>query len=206
MNEKQTREAIRKRIIIAAIECTEREGIQSVTVRDIARQAEVNVAAINYYFSSKENLLKEMLDFTLNNTLAENITEIEQANLDPYSRIKAWLLDFLQGLQRFPNISKAHIYEPLINSNYQVVVVPWLNEFCRKLETEIIKLRPLMAQKHDTKLIAIQMISSVFFIGYMPGLFGSFLNLDFENSTEKQEQYINTLLEHYLHISERQPQ
>lgn len=34
------------KIILAAIECIEREGMQAVTIRAIAKKAEVNVAAI----------------------------------------------------------------------------------------------------------------------------------------------------------------
>lgn len=36
-------------------------GYEGTSIREIARAAEVNVASINYYFSSKENLFQEIL-------------------------------------------------------------------------------------------------------------------------------------------------
>jgi len=195
---KQAKEAAREKIIIAAIECTERKGIHTVTVRDIAQQANVNVAAVNYYFGTKEKLLEEMLKFTLYNTLAENIDEIEQVHRDHYSVIKAWFMDFLQGAIRFPNISKAHIYGPLMNNDYKGVFVEWLNDFCSRLADKIIELKRPAVQEQGIKLAVAQMMSAIFLMGTMPDLFDRFLDVDFKDSLEKQEEYVDRLLEHYL--------
>lgn len=195
---KQDTATTREKIIIAAIECTENKGIQSVTIRDIAAQANMNVAAVNYYFGSKEKLLNEMLKFTLYNTLAENIDEIEQAHQDPYSTIKGWFMDILQGAIRFPNLIKAHIYGPLVNNEYDGITVEWLNDFASRLENKIAELRLPAAEKNNIKLAVPQLISAVFFLGFMPNLFDRFLGVDFKNSPEKQEEYVEQLLYHYL--------
>lgn len=204
MTEKHTREATKKQIIIAAIECTEEKGIHSITVRDIARRAEVNIAAINYYFGSKENLLAQMLAFTLYDTVLENITEIEEAHrADPYATVKAWLMDFLQGMLRFPNISKAHMYGPLVNSDYSGVFVEWINGFCTTLEQKIAALELPQATTENIKLMVMQLIAAVFFPGLMPDLFTGYLGTTLNDSAEKQEQYIDLLLESYLGIRRR---
>ncbi|MDP4095119.1 MAG: TetR family transcriptional regulator, partial [Bacillota bacterium] len=49
----------KERIILATIELIEKKGINSITTRGIASTANVNSAAINYYFGSKEKLLDE---------------------------------------------------------------------------------------------------------------------------------------------------
>ncbi|NMD43626.1 MAG: helix-turn-helix transcriptional regulator, partial [Firmicutes bacterium] len=41
-----------------AVEIIGREGNLNVTIREIAERAAVNIAAINYHFSSKENLIE----------------------------------------------------------------------------------------------------------------------------------------------------
>lgn len=53
----QARHAIRN----ASIELFAENGINGVSVRTLAKKAGVNVAAINYYFDSKENLYFEVI-------------------------------------------------------------------------------------------------------------------------------------------------
>jgi AcrR family transcriptional regulator len=47
---------IRRRILLKAGEMFASRGYQGATVRDICQQADVNVAAVNYYFGDKERL------------------------------------------------------------------------------------------------------------------------------------------------------
>ncbi len=50
----------RERILDTAEQLFAREGVMAVTLRSIASAADVNVAAVNYYFGSKEKLFEEM--------------------------------------------------------------------------------------------------------------------------------------------------
>jgi AcrR family transcriptional regulator len=53
----------KNRIIRAAYELFCDHGVARTTVRDIAERANVNLAAINYHFSSKDGLASECLQF-----------------------------------------------------------------------------------------------------------------------------------------------
>jgi AcrR family transcriptional regulator len=53
-------ERARTSILDAAEDLFAREGPSAVTLRSIAAAADVNVAAVNYYFGSKERLFEEM--------------------------------------------------------------------------------------------------------------------------------------------------
>src|SRR5271163_4408111 len=53
-------ERARLRILDTAEELFARSGPAAVTLRSIAAAADVNVAAVNYYFGSKEKLFEEM--------------------------------------------------------------------------------------------------------------------------------------------------
>jgi AcrR family transcriptional regulator len=50
----------RERILDTAEQLFAQEGVMAVTLRSIAASADVNVAAVNYYFGSKEKLFEEM--------------------------------------------------------------------------------------------------------------------------------------------------
>jgi AcrR family transcriptional regulator len=53
-------QSVRRRIFLAAEALVAENGFEDVTSRDITAQAEVNLAAINYYFGSKNALLLEI--------------------------------------------------------------------------------------------------------------------------------------------------
>ncbi len=62
-------ECTRDRVLAAAREVFAEFGFKGATVREICRHAGVNVAAVNYHFSSKEALFMAALNFEPINTL-----------------------------------------------------------------------------------------------------------------------------------------
>jgi TetR/AcrR family transcriptional regulator, regulator of cefoperazone and chloramphenicol sensitivity len=63
MNEKTG--SVEQKIIDATIRCIEAYGISGANNRRIAEAAGVNIAAINYYFRSKELLIQRVMEITL---------------------------------------------------------------------------------------------------------------------------------------------
>ena len=61
----------KKKILIVTEQMVTTEGIEKVSVRNIAKEASVNIASINYYFSSKGHLLAEILERKLNHLKKE---------------------------------------------------------------------------------------------------------------------------------------
>ena len=47
---------VRERLLQAAFEVFAEQGFKTTTVRDICCRADVNVASVNYYFGSKQEL------------------------------------------------------------------------------------------------------------------------------------------------------
>lgn len=56
----------RQRIMDVSIHLFAIKGYDATSIREIAREANVNVASINYHFSSKENLRRELMEYVLN--------------------------------------------------------------------------------------------------------------------------------------------
>jgi len=53
----------REHILQVACEVFAERGFRNTTIRDICHRAQVNVAAVNYYFNSKENLYEEVCKY-----------------------------------------------------------------------------------------------------------------------------------------------
>lgn len=56
------------RLLLAAEKLFAERGAVSVSVRDLAKEAKVNVAAVNYYYGCKENLYLETLRYSYRNS------------------------------------------------------------------------------------------------------------------------------------------
>ena len=55
----------REKIIQSATELFIKQGFEGTSVREIATDADVNVALINYYFGSKEKLFESVVEYRL---------------------------------------------------------------------------------------------------------------------------------------------
>ena len=188
-----SREDIKQHIIESAIECIEEHGVQSVTVRDITQRAGVNTASINYYFGSKDELIRQALEQTLENLFVDWEDMLQEPDADLHEVFRFMLKEILSGARRYPNITKAHLYDPLINNQYDGMFVRRLNSFLGKLAHFIHQ------QKDDGSLEAIHknlitIFSSAMFPALMPALFEGFSGYNF-HSDDQQDEYIEYLLE-----------
>lgn len=68
----------REHILVAAEQLFANQGFDGTSVRDIAHQANVNLAMISYYFGSKEKLLQALIEHRAGYTLGI----LEQLNTD----------------------------------------------------------------------------------------------------------------------------
>ncbi len=60
------------RLLSVAEKLFAERGLAATSIRDLARKAEVNIAAVNYYFGSKENLYLETLRHTFQKAIVSS--------------------------------------------------------------------------------------------------------------------------------------
>ncbi len=182
------------KIIEATIECIEREGIQAVTIRKIAKLAGVNSAAINYYFRSKEKLVEEVMRSTVENVFEDWREIINDENRSVRERLFLLFTDYMEGAIMFPGISKAHMWEPLINNNYDSLFVKLLNDFFQDLVKKL-KLE-LKRPAKELKLVVIHLFSALTMPVLMPDLYREF----YDGKTFKEAKVRRALIEHVLKL------
>ena len=112
-----------EKIIEAAIECIETFGIANTTTRKIASQAGTNVAAINYYFRSKDELIAKALEQTLEHMNEDMLAILndEQRSFDAV--LDGWIRYMVEGMERYPGIFMAHMYPLVVDKELDVPVV-----------------------------------------------------------------------------------
>ena len=99
MKEESEQTKTRERILTAACEVFAKQGFRDTTIRDICQQATVNVAAVNYYFGSKENLYEEVCKYLFGLSLgnADPRFTLNEGNT-PEENLRKFIRDFLVNL------------------------------------------------------------------------------------------------------------
>lgn len=94
---------IREQILDRTIYLMGKLGTTDVSVRAIAREAGVNVAAVNYYFSSKEEMLSQAADRFLRGC-KEVMRQLETPDLPPEERLRRWAAEVMHFLTEYPGV------------------------------------------------------------------------------------------------------
>lgn len=192
------RDEMQEKILKAALACIEEEGFQNVTVRKIAQRAGVNVAAINYYFSSKKQLMEELFEETMNESFFDKIHNYSTLwEQDPIQAINRFLNDLFEELLNNQAIAKAHFYECFVNDNYDTHMVEKFNSFLKPLYTLIESELPHDDPK-DKKMILIQVFSTILMPSLLPKLIrDDFLEMEL-HEPEFRNKYIQLVIETFM--------
>jgi AcrR family transcriptional regulator len=190
-------DSINNKIIDATIECIGKLGIQSVTNRLVAKEANVNSAAINYYFGSKENLINEAVKRSLDNYLSEFLVQpLEQKReLSARAILEKFLIETLNDAISSPYFIKSYLYEPIQHNDYSGVFVERFNAFLNRLY-EKTDVYILGETSEEIKMSIQQLVSSIMFVSLLPDFFKNFLDVDLKK-TETQQKFVDLLLKRY---------
>lgn len=94
---------IREHILDRTIYLMGKQGTTDVSIRAIAREAGVNVAAVNYYFSSKEQMLAQLGErFRLG--FQEVMRVLANRELSAEERLRRWVAEVMRYIVEYPGI------------------------------------------------------------------------------------------------------
>src|SRR3989304_5377144 len=70
------------RILGAAEELFAQHGFAGTSLRQVTSQADVNIAAVNYHFGSKENLVNEVFRRRMDEMTGARLSQLERARTE----------------------------------------------------------------------------------------------------------------------------
>ena len=175
--------SVEERIITAAIECIEQNGVQGATNRRIAAMAGVNNAAINYYFRSKEVLLRRCMEVTLDNAFDfRDFSTLPGGSAEV--RCTAIFNDLIIGGLNYPGLTRAHFYDLLTTGKYESLVVEKINDFVRNLALHLQEFG-LPLDEPTLQLACVQITSAVMMAILAPRLFQQSFGLDIADASTR---------------------
>ena len=182
-------ESTREKILKAAVGFLFKSGLESFTTRNIAREAGVNTAAINYHFKSKENLIEEAIYAASATAFSQGLAILKDVSLPPGERLRRFYVGYSMGLVEFKWITRSAFRVFLMNERGDTRYMGLLREMVA--ETAHV-LGEAGAEENEQKAMAL--VSGVCFpfliMGSLPGI-GSF---DFGNP-EMRNRYIGLLVD-----------
>lgn len=99
----------RERILASAIDILEREGPDGATTRAIAAAAGVNIAAINYYYRTKDGLLSEALASSWKHALEDIGESLRSEPWNPETGLLEIARYLLEGSRLFPRVTRTFL-------------------------------------------------------------------------------------------------
>ncbi len=120
----------RERILEAALKVISKKGYESATIEMIAEQAGVSKGSVYRYYSSKENLVKEIIN-AMFDVLAEKINDSMHEDLDALGIIELHLrsyLEFIEDNKDFYRmlLNSRNIMGPAVRSQYYTRVLEYM--------------------------------------------------------------------------------
>jgi len=158
-----------ERLIVAAIAQIEKHGLAQLTVRGVAAAAAVNIAAVNYYFRSKDALVAAALEGTIRHMVEDSDDFLARMPVDPEGVLGELLAYYLEGALRYPRISRAHLHDAFVADDYSgpfaILFAPVMQRLRRAIRDAVPGLEEQQAARR-----VVAALSAVFF----PAFFAEF--------------------------------
>ena len=99
-------ERVREKMIVVTAQILREQGFKKTTVRRIAQEAHVNIAAIRYYFGSKEELIGLALEYMMGNL--ENIVAcLDDPRLSARDRLRNYIRAYFALAEKHPALFRS---------------------------------------------------------------------------------------------------
>jgi len=129
----------RNKILQTAMNIVGRKG--EVTIREITEEAGVNVAAINYYFGNKSNLLKEVENYYSDLLYGMQYEILVNEKLTPKEKLSYWAKNLIEFMFKFPALIMLIVNLSNEDKHYNPILIQkiYLNKEFQHMIEDIIK-------------------------------------------------------------------
>jgi AcrR family transcriptional regulator len=189
----------REHILLIAEELFAGKGFDGTSVRDIAHLADVNLAMISYYFGSKENLLKELIEYRFSYI----VTLLEEKSNDqlqsPWEKIE-WIIDFY--VERIVNNRRFH---SIMSQEYNTARSAEIKELITNIKMQNLeRIKKIIAEgqrkgvfrKIDVEMTLATMMGTITQVINSKNVYCVLLRIDTTDEVEYQEKITQRLKTH----------
>lgn len=188
----------KEKIIKATMEIIAKEGFYNITIRKIASRADVNIAAVNYHFGSKDGVIDAALA-TVTDEMKTTFTLLKESGSDTENRLLEFIEHYTEIIHKYPDLIKNLIDMAIHNKplNKQTEYMTFLkNEGIALIKAAITEVSP-EADEELLNIRALQLLSALSFPILMGDNILDMTGVDLKDKQVRQH-YVLTLLEFVL--------
>ena len=182
---------IEEKILDRALYLFGKNGSTNVSIRTIVKEAEVNVSAINYYFGSKDNMLKYVKQFYIDN-ITQAYSPLDYEELSNEERLIRCANEIIEYSLRYPGVlvMNKEATDSKEQDERDVKIIETTKEKNRKLDSTLIEV--LNCEGEEVKYKRAIFISSIIypFMGEDHEFFGE----EISNNIDSRLNYIKYIL------------
>ena len=115
---------VKNKIVTAAAEIVGRQIGTNLTIRELAKIAGVNIAAVNYYFHSKDNLMQEVEHIFADQFKKINLLLALEGGLSPQEKLFQWADMLMSYLMENPGAISTFVVN--VVSGWDSALIPEL--------------------------------------------------------------------------------
>jgi len=184
----------KEKILQTTLQIISTEGVKGITIRKIAKISGVNVAAINYHFKSKENLINKTLKL-FGKKMETTFTELDTLPLSPKEKLKHFLLSFSDSQIKYPGFMRSQI-ERISHGDDMTPKAVENMKLGRKVLLKLIKAITKEESEEKLSMILFQLMSGIM----LPILYGKYMEEIYEFNFldgKTRERFITLAIEKF---------
>lgn len=112
------------KILHKTLDLIKKDGIENITIRKIAKEADVNIALINYYFGSKDNLINEAIKIIFLD-IQNAFNTLERKDLEAKERLRLFLFTYVEIVSENASIIRKSLvdHDKLFQSQIEILTL-----------------------------------------------------------------------------------
>ena len=168
---------------------TESKNPSKVTARQIASEADANLAMINYYFSSKD----ELVNIAVNKLMADRaneLKEIRDSHIPAKQKLTEFLITMSDIVTDFSELTKPTIPYSLLEGEIELpyYILPMIKEYCEDKRSET-----------ECRIIAYQFISFSQLVFYRSSDFLKYTGIDISDKKQRDTMF-QTIVDIFINV------
>jgi TetR/AcrR family transcriptional regulator, regulator of cefoperazone and chloramphenicol sensitivity len=180
----------KQQIIETALKIMGEQGIEGITTRRIAEAANVNTAALNYHFSSKQTLIEEAIGSFI--TELTKIFEPLGDKKNAKENLRIFLNSFIEYALAYPGITKSLFFQMAIQDGPNLILATAMKHNFDLLKDNLRQNSGVTSEK-TLSFMALETMSALIYPLMLNRHLREVSLIDFSNPTDRTE-YTNLLI------------